>query len=72
MCDGSKTERAGEIEVNLEMMDAGLRELAIICDPVALVSAVTGFDLRSVYIAMRRLEPGMPSSTHSDRGEDLQ
>jgi hypothetical protein len=60
-----------EIEVTGEMINAGLRELDILCDPFARSSEITGADLRAVYIAMRRLEPGSCSSARCDQGVDL-
>ena len=47
-----------EIVVTGEMINAGLRELAIVGDAFASASELTGSDLRAVYIAMRLLEPG--------------
>ena len=46
-----------EIEITQEMIDAGLRELGIMCDLWTSVSEVTGADVCEVYIAMKRLEP---------------
>jgi hypothetical protein len=47
-----------EVIVTGEMINAGLRELAIVGDAFASASELTGSDLRAVYIAMRLLEPG--------------
>jgi hypothetical protein len=61
-----------EIRVTIEMIDAGLRELAVVGDAFASVSALTGSDLRAVYIAMRQLEPvnrqQVPRARREDRG----
>jgi len=57
-----------EILVTMEMINAGLRELAIVGDAFASASALTGSDLRSVYIAMRQLEPAnRPQVPHERR-----
>ena len=41
-----------EIKITPEMITAGETELAVRCDPFSFVSAVTGVDLKAVYIAM--------------------
>jgi hypothetical protein len=51
--EGNSTD---EIKITPRMIAAGLQELAIVCDPFSLVSAVTAADLQVVYIAMRQKE----------------
>ena len=61
-----------EILVTVEMINAGLQELAVVGDAFASASALTGSDLRAVYIAMRQLEPvnrqQVPRARREDRG----
>ena len=63
--------KLGEIEVTLEMIAEGHRALAVNCEAFAYVAAMTGEELRAVYIAMRRLEPVSRSRTHRAAVEDL-
>jgi hypothetical protein len=57
--EGARTESEArdEIQITPEMLSAGELELAVRCDPFALISSITFSDLRALYIAMRMLEP---------------
>lgn len=60
--------RDAHIVVTREMIDAGLHELALTCDsPYILSSDITSWNLRDVYIAMRRLEPDSLSTEHQSK-----
>lgn len=45
-----------EIEATYDMIKAAELELAVRCDPLTFVSALTASDLRAIYIAMRRVK----------------